>query len=132
MKARDKILIGAAAGVVAVGAAGGAAYFVFFDKELRYQTQAELRAATPQLATAELRARGHTLSAPLACRDMPGWTKQKMRVRCDGRTTRRERVQVLGAAEDKVKEEYFTILLNGRPVVQNAGCLATDCPKKDG
>ncbi|HEY7487309.1 MAG TPA: hypothetical protein VH912_22830 [Streptosporangiaceae bacterium] len=40
-------------------------------------------------------------------------------------------VQVFAAAEDKTKDQYFTILVNGRPVVQNAGCLGADCRKKD-
>lgn len=105
---------------------------VFGGKELRHKTPAALLAAIPGIAADELRTRGHQLAGPLSCQHMPGSTKRRMRVSCSGTTTDRERVHVIGAAEDKVKQEYFTILVNGRPLVQNAGCLGMDChPKKD-
>jgi hypothetical protein len=105
---------------------------IFEAKELRHKSQTALLAATPVLAGDELRSRGHYLSSPLTCQSLPGHTGKHMRVSCSGATTDSKRVQVIGTAEDKVKEEYFTILLNGRPLVQNANCLGADCrPKKD-
>jgi hypothetical protein len=100
---------------------------IFGGKELRHKTQTALLIATPMTASDELRSRGHYLVKPLTCQDMPGFTKRRMRVSCLGSTTDAKRVQVIGAAEDRVKEEYYTILLNGRPLVQNAHCLGRDC-----
>jgi hypothetical protein len=105
---------------------------IFESRELRHKSQIALLAATPTIAGDELRSRGHYLGRPLTCWNLPGYTKRHMRVSCSGETTDSKRVQVIGTAEDKVKEEYFTILLNGRPVVQNANCLGADCrPKED-
>lgn len=127
-----KILIGSVVALILAGVGIGVAYVSFLDgKELRYPTQTALRAAVPGNAAAELQARGHTLRSPLTCVDMPEWTKQSMRVQCTGSTSASKRVQVIGAGEDKVQEQYFTILVDGRPVVQNAGCLGADCRKKD-
>jgi hypothetical protein len=127
-----KTFIGVAAAVVIVGIGVAFAVFLLGGKELRYKTQAELLAAAPKIASDELYARGHRLSTPLACRNMPGSTKSSMRVSCVGTTAKKQRVMVIGAAEDEVKEEYFTILVNGRPLVQNVNCLGADCRvKKD-
>jgi hypothetical protein len=122
-----KRFIGVAAAVVVCGISAAVAVFLFGGKELRHKTQAELLAAVPKIASDELYARGRHLSLPLACRNMPGSTKRSMRVSCVGTTAKKERVMVLGAAEDEVKEEYFTILVNGRPLVQNVNCLGADC-----
>src|ERR1700754_4277499 len=84
---------------------------VFEYKELRHKSQSALLAATPTIAGDELRSRGHHLGGPLTCWSIPGSTKQHMRIGCSGSTTGSERVQVIGTAEDKAKEEYFTILL---------------------
>ena len=100
---------------------------IYGGRELRHKNQAELRAATPTMAGDELRMRGHHLARPLVCQDMPGATKRHMRVSCSGATTDHTRVLVIGTAEDKVKEEYFTILLGGRPLVQNVECLGPNC-----
>jgi hypothetical protein len=118
-------------GIGTICAAVFALLVIFGGRELRHKTQASLLAATPAIAGDELRSRGHYLANPLACDNMPGFTKRRMRVSCLGKTTDNKRVQVLGAAEDRVKEEYFTILVNGRPMVQNAHCLGPDCRKKD-
>lgn len=127
-----KTFIGAAVAVVVIGVGVAFAVFLLGGKELRYKTQAELLAAAPKIASAELHARGHRLTMPLACRNMPGATKSSMRVSCVGATAKKERVMVIGTAEDEVKEEYFTILVNGRPLVQNVNCLGADCrAKKD-
>ncbi|SEG93190.1 hypothetical protein SAMN04489712_13739 [Thermomonospora echinospora] len=124
---RAKVLIGAVAAVVLV-VSGTIAYLVFSDRrELRHETQVALRTAMPALATAELRSRGHALNGPLKCADMAGWTKRKMRVRCAGTTTDHKPVEVIGAAEHVGKQEFFTILVDGRPVVQNVPCLGSDC-----
>ena len=128
-----KVYIGALGALILVGCVIAIAYITLADhhKELRHQTQAQLLQAIPGTATAELRARGVTLSQPLNCWSMAGATPKKMRVACAGKTIRAERIQVIGAAESKVQEEYFTILVDGRPLVQNAGCLGTDCHAKD-
>lgn len=99
-------------------------------KELRYSTQAALLQAVPGTATDELRAHGVRLTAPLACASMPGYTPKKMRVACTGKAAGNRPVQVIAAAEKKTKDQYFTILVGGRPVVQNADCLGADCHKK--
>jgi hypothetical protein len=116
----------AAAVVLAVG--GVIAYFASSDdREPRYKTQAALRTAVPALAAAELRSRGHSLNGPLKCKDMQGWTKRKMRVRCAGTTAGSKPIEVIGAAERVGGQEFFTILIDGRPLVQNVPCLGSDC-----
>lgn len=104
---------------------------IFENRELRHKSQTALLAAVPTIAGDELRSRGHYLDRPLTCWSLPGYTKRHMRVSCSGATTDSKRVQVIGTAEDKVKEEYFTILLNGRPLVQNVHCLGADCRPKE-
>jgi hypothetical protein len=127
-----KVYIGALGALILVGCAIAIGYITLADhRELRHHTQAQLLQAIPGTATAELRARGLTLSKPLNCWSMAGATPKKMRVACAGQTIRSERIQVIGAAESKVQEEYFTILVDGRPLVQNAGCLGADCHAKD-
>ncbi|HEX2316893.1 MAG TPA: hypothetical protein VHJ17_24315 [Thermomonospora sp.] len=127
-----KVLIGAVSAAVVAAVALTAVYFAFFDeKELRYKTQRALRTALPALAAAELKARGHALSGDLRCADLAGWTKRKLRVRCSGTTTAGKPVQVIGAAEDATRREFFTVLVDGRPVVQNAPCLGADCRADD-
>lgn len=120
---------GATVLVLAVGAA--LAYVTLIDTtELRYKTQTALRGGLPDAAAAELRARGVTLTGPLSCRDMPGWTKRKMRAMCTGTASDKRQVQVIGSGEDETKANYYTILVGGRPMVENATCLAADCHKK--
>jgi hypothetical protein len=127
-----KILVGAVAAVVA-GVAVALVYAGFVGgKELRYRSQAALLAAMPAMATGELTARGMPLTAPLGCWSMPEARPKKMRVACMGQTARGKRIQVIGAAEESVKEQYFTILVDGHPVVQNAKCLGADCRRKHG
>lgn len=127
-----KVLIGSVVALILAGVGVGVVYVTFLDgKELRYHTQAKLRTAVTANATAELQARGQALRTPLSCADMPGWSKQSMRVRCTGSTAAHRQVQVIGAGEEKVQEEYFTILVDGHPLVQNAHCLGADCRKKD-
>ncbi|MBC6460097.1 hypothetical protein HKK72_19715 [Actinomadura sp. HBU206391] len=117
-------------GTVMICAVLAGLLMIFESEELRHKSQTALLAATPTIAGDELRSRGHYLERPLTCWSLPGHTKRHMRVGCSGSTTDRKRVQVIGAAEDKRKEEYFTILLNGRPLVQNANCLGADCRRK--
>lgn len=127
-----KILIATVVGLLLVAAAIGVMYVTLFDnKELRYKTQAKLRAAIPATAADELRARGHALRTGLSCQDLSGWTKKSMRVSCTGTTASKASVQVIGTGEEKTQEQYYTILLDGRPLVQNKGCLGADCRKKD-
>jgi hypothetical protein len=123
-----KVLIGAVAAAVVLAVGGVIAYIASSDdKELRHKTQAALRTAVPALAAAELQSRGHSLSGPLKCRDMPGWTRRKLRVQCAGTTADRKPVEVIGAAEHVGAQEFFTILVDGRPLVQNVPCLGPDC-----
>ena len=99
-------------------------------KRLTYRTQAALLRAVPVTAADELRARGVRLTGPLACASMPGATKKKMRVACTGMAQGRRRVQVVAAGETRTQDQYYTILVNGRPLVQNAACMGADCRKK--
>jgi hypothetical protein len=128
-----KVYIGALGALILVGCTVAIGYLTLFahHKELRHHTQAQLLKAIPVTASAELRSRGYTLSQPLRCWNMKEATPQKMRVACAGTSARDEKIQVIGAAETKVKEEYFTILVNGRPLVQNVACLGADCHPKD-
>jgi hypothetical protein len=117
---------------VAVALAVGLGFLLFGShKQLKYRTQAALLRAVPVTAAAELRARGVRLTAPLACTSMPEATKKKMRVACTGMAQGRKAVQVVGAGETRTQDHYFTILVGGRPVVQNAACLGADCRGKD-
>ncbi|MCW2883679.1 MAG: hypothetical protein QOE54_1973 [Streptosporangiaceae bacterium] len=128
-----KVYIGAVGALILAGCVVAIGYLTLFahHKELRHHNQAQLLKAIPVTATAELRHRGFTLSKPLRCWNMHEATPKKMRVACAGTTTKDEKVQVIGAAEAKVQEEYFTILIDGRPLVQNVACLGADCHPKD-
>jgi hypothetical protein len=127
-----KVLIGSVVALLLVGVGLSVAYIAHLHrKELRYKTQDTLLRAMPATATAELQARGYPLSAPLQCRSMPDATRKKMRVACTGSSPKAKLIQVIGAAETKVQEQYFTILVNGRPLVQNVSCLGADCHPKD-
>ncbi|HEU5159513.1 MAG TPA: hypothetical protein VFU43_21125 [Streptosporangiaceae bacterium] len=118
--------------VVAVGLGIGLGVLLLGShKELKYRTQAALLRAVPVTAADELRARGVRLTAPLRCVSMPEATKQKMRVACTGAAQGHRRIQVVAAGETKTQEHYYTILVGGRPVVQNAGCMGADCRHKD-
>jgi hypothetical protein len=54
-----------------------------------------------------------------------------MRVACTGMAQGRKAVQVVAAGEARTQDQYYTILVGGRPVVQNAGCMGADCRHKD-
>jgi hypothetical protein len=117
---------------VAIALAVGLGFLLFgSQKQLKYRTQAALLRAVPVTAAAELRARGVRLTAPLACTSMPEATKKKMRVACTGMAQGRKAVQVVAAGEARTQDQYYTILVGGRPVVQNAGCMGADCRHKD-
>ena len=119
-------------GAVVVALAVGLGFWLFgWHKELRYRTQAALLQAVPGTAADELRARGVRLTTPLACTSMPEATKKKLRVACTGTAQGRKAVQVVAAGDTKTKDHYFTILVGGRPVVQNADCMGADCRRKD-
>ncbi|MFI0452412.1 hypothetical protein [Actinomadura sp. 6N118] len=118
--------------LVLIGVAAAIVYATFIDtKELRYQTQAKLLNSTKTTADAELRSRGVTLSTALNCTHMPGWTNAKLRVACTGTTADKKAVQVLASGERKKQEHYYTILVDGRPIVENAHCLGPDCRKQN-
>jgi hypothetical protein len=124
------IRIGIPAAVVAVLGVIGLVWFLS-AKELRYATQAALLRAVPTTAADELRARGVRLATPLSCASMPEATKKKMRVSCTGKTLQKQPVEVIASGETKTQDNYFTILVNGHPLVQNADCLGADCHQKD-
>lgn len=129
---RKKALITGTVGVAVAGVAAGTVYMTFADsKELRYKSQYAMRAGVARVGGQELTRRGVSLSAGLTCTDGLGWTKKKMRVTCTSTTSDHKPVQVIGAGEDETQNQYYTILVNGRPVVQNATCLGVDCHKKD-
>ncbi|WP_236009998.1 hypothetical protein [Actinomadura physcomitrii] len=130
---RKKVLILGAAVLMVLVVAGGAAWLlVTSGGELTYKTQAALRKAMPAKAADELSVRGLTLRSPLKCADLHGWTKGSMRVSCTGTTADNKQVKVLGTGEQQSKKNYFTILVDGRPVVENAQCLGAACHKKGG
>ncbi|MEV4256634.1 hypothetical protein AB0J52_26015 [Spirillospora sp. NPDC049652] len=131
-KGRAKILATGTLAVVVAGVAAGIAYLTLFHaKELRYKTQNALRTGVARSGGEELARRGVTLTSGLTCADTPGWTKRKMRVNCTSSTSDHQPVQVIGTGEDATQEQYYTILLNGRPLVENATCLGADCRKKN-
>ena len=126
-----KVFIGIVAGLVVATVA--IVYVSLFEhRELRYGTEGALLAAVPGIASGELASRGVGLSEPLGCWNMPEATPSKLRVACEGRSTRAKRIQVIAAAEKKGLQQYFTILVDGRPLVQNAHCLGADCSAKTG
>jgi hypothetical protein len=129
---RKKALILGSAALLVLGAAGGAAFLALSGgDELKYKTQAALRKALPVTAAAELHQRGVTLAAPLKCEDLAGWTKERLRVSCSGRTSDKKPVEVLGSGDKKTAKTYYTILVDGRPVVENASCLGADCHSQE-
>ncbi|MFC5754821.1 hypothetical protein [Actinomadura rugatobispora] len=126
-----KALAAGLTGLLLAGAAAGIAYLLLTDsKQLRYPTQSALRGALASTATDELRRRGISLGKSLTCKDMPGWTKLKLRAGCYGTTSDKRIVHVIGTGEDKSKAHHYTILVDGSPVVENAGCLGPDCHAK--
>ncbi|WP_231329841.1 hypothetical protein [Actinomadura graeca] len=132
MTRKKALIVGPAALLVLALAGAAIAYLMLSGDELRYKTQNALRKALPTTAAAELHSRGVQLTSPLKCKDLPGWTKSKLRASCTGTTTDRQDVQVLGSGEEKSGKAYYTILVGGRPVVQNAPCLGADCRHEDG
>ncbi|MFC4056390.1 hypothetical protein ACFOY4_42465 [Actinomadura syzygii] len=130
---RRRALILGSAGVLVLALVGGGVAFLLATRgELQYKTQSALRKALPVTAAAELEKRGVSLSSPLKCKDLPGWTKSKLRVSCTGTTTDQKSVEVLGTGEEKTHKSYYTILVDGRPVVENAHCLGADCKGRQG
>lgn len=123
-----KVFFGVLDAVLMTGVGVTLVDVTFFDKQdVRYKDQAALLAAMPYTATGELTARGLRLAAPLECWSMPEATPQKLRVACSGRTTEAKPILVIAAGEQRVRRQYFTILVDGRPVVQNTSCLGADC-----
>jgi hypothetical protein len=129
---KKTLVLGSAALLVLALVGGGTAFLLAGRGELQYKTQSALRRAMPVTAAAELHQRGVTLASPLKCADLPGWTKTKMRVSCTGTTSDQKPVEVLGTGEQDTHKSYDTILVNGRPIVENASCLGADCRKNDG
>lgn len=130
---RKKILILGAAVLLALALAGGAvAYLVFGGEKLTYETQPALRKALPVTAAAELSRRGVELAEPLRCVDLPGRTEDKLRVSCSGTTSDKQPVTVFGSGNRKTAESHYTILIAGKPIVENAPCLGADCHGENG
>ncbi|TDD95472.1 hypothetical protein E1298_04825 [Actinomadura rubrisoli] len=134
MSRKRTLILGSAASVLVLAVVGaGIAYLMLSGgDDLRYKSQSALLKALPANAAAELRTRGVTLQSPLKCKDLPGWTKKKLRASCTGTTTDRRDVQVLGSGEERTSKSYYTILVGGHPIVENAPCLGADCRGKDG
>ncbi|GAA4241501.1 hypothetical protein GCM10022254_70570 [Actinomadura meridiana] len=129
---KKALVLGSAALLVLALVGGGAAFLLTGRGELQYKTQSALRRAMPVTAAAELRERGVSLASPLKCADLPGWTKTKMRVSCTGTTSDQKPVEVLGTGQEDTHKAYYTILVDGRPLVENVSCLGADCGKKNG
>ncbi|GGU06728.1 hypothetical protein GCM10010177_77530 [Actinomadura citrea] len=129
---KPALILGSAALLVIAAVGGGAFLLLSGGEELHYKTQAALRKALPVTAAAELHQHGVRLGAPLRCADLPGWTKKKMRVSCTGMTSDEKPVEVIGSGEQETRRNYYTILVDGRPVVENASCLGADCRKQEG
>ncbi|NDU75931.1 hypothetical protein GWI34_25365 [Actinomadura sp. DSM 109109] len=130
---RRAVLVLGAAALLVIAAVGGGAFFLLSGgRDLEYETQAALRKALPANAAAELREHGVRLAAPLRCADLPGWTRDKMRVSCTGMTSDEKPVEVIGSGERQAHRNYYTILVDGRPVVENATCLGADCREQEG
>ncbi|TDD35728.1 hypothetical protein E1287_12980 [Actinomadura sp. KC06] len=129
---KKALILGSAALLVLVLVGGGVAFVVTGGDELKYQTQSALRKAMPATAAAELQKRGVTLASPLKCEDLPGWTKTKMRVSCTGTTSDKKPVEVIGSGEQETDKSYYTILVDGQPLVENVSCLGADCDTQDG
>ncbi|MBO2444230.1 hypothetical protein J4557_42590 [Actinomadura nitritigenes] len=132
MNRKKALILGSAVLFVLLVAGGAAWLLVTSGGELTYKTQAALRKAMPAKAADELSVRGVNLRSPLKCEDLPGWTRKSMRVSCTGTTADNKQVKVLGSGEQEAKRNYFTILVDGRPVVENAQCLGASCHKKSG
>lgn len=115
------------AALVLAGAAAAAFVVLSGGKELPYKTQAELREMMPSMAAAELKERGVTLTSPLRCEGLPGWTEQRLRVSCTGTTTGDKPVEVIGSGQMQTQDAYYTILVGGEPLVQNVSCLGDGC-----
>lgn len=98
-------------------------------KELLYETEGALRAATSRAAPQELAARGHRLAGPLTCSRQPGSTEKSIRLRCTATTSTQKPVVVLASVEHDTDDSFFTILVDGRPIVENARCLGKECDK---
>ena len=129
---RKKALILGSAALVLLVLVGGGAYLVLSrGEELTYKTQSALRKALPATAAAELKQHGVSLAAPLKCGDLPGWTKEKLRVSCTGTTSDKKPVKVLGSGSLETAESHYTILVAGRPIVENAPCLGADCHDRE-
>ncbi|GAA2132163.1 flagellar basal body-associated FliL family protein [Actinomadura napierensis] len=132
MNRKKALILGSAVLLVLLVAGGAAWLMVTSGGELQYKTQAALRKALPTKAADELTTRGLKLQSPLKCANLPGWTKRSMRVSCTGATADNKQVKVLGSGEQASKRNYFTILVDGRPVVENAQCLGAACHKGNG
>ncbi|GAA4106984.1 hypothetical protein [Actinomadura miaoliensis] len=125
---RVRALVVGIAALAVAGVVTGVVYLALAGRGgPRYGSQDELRRALPRTAADELRARGVTLHGVLRCRDIPGWTEERLRVGCEGVTGDRRAVQVIGTGDDHTRQNYFTILVDGRPLVQNSSCLGEDC-----
>jgi len=130
---RMRVVAASVTGLVLAGAVAAIAFVVLSDsKELRYPTQTALRDSLATNATEELRRRGITLASELRCNDIQGWTKLRLRAGCRGSTTDKRPVQVIGTGEDRTKRHHFTILVDGRPVVENAECIGAGCRRQAG
>lgn len=130
---RTKALAAGAAGLLVLAAAGaGAAYLTLSGgDELRYRTQAALRGALPATAAAELHDRGVRLEAALTCTDLPGLTAGKLGATCTGTTEDDRPVQVLGTGDLETDRSFYTILVDGEPLVENVACLGADCHRDE-
>ncbi|MCD0447715.1 hypothetical protein LO762_00670 [Actinocorallia sp. API 0066] len=121
-----KILIGALSAALVLGLAV-AIPLALRGEGTRHADQAAMLRAVPAAAKAELGGRGQPLEGALACESMEGASADRLLVRCTGQTAAKKPVHVFGAAMPSARREYYTILVDGRPLVKNAPCLGADC-----
>ncbi|WP_254716012.1 hypothetical protein [Actinomadura sp. WMMB 499] len=133
MTRKKAAIMGSAVAALLVlgGVAAAAIVLVTGGRELPYETQAQLQKAMPSMAAAELETRGVTLAGPLECEETPGASKQRLRVSCTGTTADKKPVEVLGSGQLETQDSFYTILVDGKPVVENAACIGKDCEKDE-
>ncbi|WP_460364891.1 hypothetical protein [Actinocorallia lasiicapitis] len=124
---KKKLLIAGVGGMIVTALVVAVAMVFVFNSSVRYETQAQMLASVPTSAGAELDGRGTKLSGPLTCTTLPESNAKKWLVGCEGETTGAKSVQVFGATLVDDEREYYSILVDGKPVVKNARCLGADC-----
>lgn len=94
----------------------------------------ELRKAAASGAAGELERMGYRPDRSLVCKTPPSNTASVVRVECEGRTVRGERIRLSGVARDANTtrpREWYVISVDGRNVL-NKQCLGEGCTQLAG